>query len=141
MKYLVLLTCAFAMLTLNLSCTSKDQPSTVGQKKEMTSTPNYPNHRDVSAGEFNDMINNGGVFLLDVRTKEEYDQGHIPNSANFDIKTDEFTTQISNLDKTLPILVYCHSGGRSTRAMNKMRDLGFKEVYNLTGGYSKWPYK
>ncbi len=76
--------------------------------------------------------------LIDVRSAEEYNEGHLGNAKNIDINSDDFTTQLGSLDKTKPVLVYCLSGGRSGRAAGQMEELGFVEIYNMDGGIKKW---
>ena len=76
--------------------------------------------------------------LVDVRTSDEFAKGHLQHAKNIDWKGDSFDTQISSLDKSKPVLVYCLSGARSGAAASKMRADGFKEVYELQGGILKW---
>ena len=76
--------------------------------------------------------------LVDVRTKEEYGKEHIKNSLNIDYKGADFDKHLSFLDKSKPTYVYCLSGGRSSAAAEKMREKGFKQVYELDGGILKW---
>ena len=76
--------------------------------------------------------------IIDVRTPEEFENGHLPNAKNIDWNGNDFDQQIANLDKSKPVFVYCLSGGRSSSAAKKMRSEGFKEVYELKGGIMKW---
>ena len=76
--------------------------------------------------------------VVDVRTPEEFEKGHLVNSKNIDWNNSNFEEQISKLDKTQPVFVYCLSGGRSSSAASKMRQDGFKQVYELNGGIMKW---
>lgn len=76
--------------------------------------------------------------ILDVRTPEEFEKGHIAKALNYDWNGNRFESQIENLDKTKPVFVYCLSGGRSSSAAKKMRSLGFNTVYELDGGIMKW---
>lgn len=76
--------------------------------------------------------------LIDVRTPGEFSQGHLKNAQNWDISTNSFENQITSLDKSKPVLVYCLSGNRSSSAVNYMLSKGFKEVYELNGGMMKW---
>ena len=76
--------------------------------------------------------------IVDVRTPEEYSNGHLPNAKNFDWQGDQFDKQITLLDKSTPVFVYCHSGKRSSAAASRMRTEGFEKVYELDGGISKW---
>ena len=77
-------------------------------------------------------------MVLDVRTKKEYREGHIPGSVMIDFTEDDFEQQVAKLDKDKTYLVHCASGGRSARACKKMEQLGFKKLYNLEGGMGAW---
>jgi rhodanese-related sulfurtransferase len=77
-------------------------------------------------------------LVLDVRTPEEYAGGHIDGAVNIDWYNDNFGTETAKLDKNRPLFVYCHSGKRSSAAAEKLRKDGWKEVYELAGGYSAW---
>lgn len=76
--------------------------------------------------------------VLDVRTPEEYSEGHLKNAKNIDIQNAQFTRNIQALDKNKPVFVYCLAGGRSSKAMDVLVKQGFTQVYNLEGGYMKW---
>lgn len=76
--------------------------------------------------------------IIDVRTTEEFAGGHLENAKNIDWTSDGFDTKIAKLDKSNPYFVYCLAGGRSTAAAEHMRELGFKEVYEMDGGIMKW---
>ena len=81
------------------------------------------------------------VQLIDVRTPEEFEEGHLSGAQNLNYFDDNFDEQIAQLDQNKPIYLYCKSGGRSGKAYKKLKDLGFSEVYDLKGGYSEWPDK
>ena len=76
--------------------------------------------------------------LIDVRTHQEYHEGHIEKASNIDFNAPDFNEQISKLDKEQPFLIYCAAGGRSAKAGALMQSLGFKKVYELKGGYRNW---
>ena len=76
--------------------------------------------------------------IIDVRSPEEYKTGHIAKAVNYNWNGDKFLSQIAKLDKTKPVFVYCHAGGRSNAAVTKMRSIGFKKVYDLSGGLTSW---
>ena len=76
--------------------------------------------------------------LVDVRTPEEYAEGRLQGAKNIDWNGDDFESEIQKLDKTKPTFVYCLSGGRSSAAADKMRESGFKEVYEMKGGIRAW---
>ncbi|MBW8050518.1 MAG: rhodanese-like domain-containing protein [Cytophagales bacterium] len=94
--------------------------------------------KNVSVTEFNELIEKGTGLLLDVRTPEEFEEGYIEGAKNMNFYDDDFDAQIEKLDKDKPVLVYCGSGGRSAKTMSLMKEKGFKEVYNLLGGYGAW---
>ncbi|OFY85318.1 MAG: hypothetical protein A3F72_15160 [Bacteroidetes bacterium RIFCSPLOWO2_12_FULL_35_15] len=76
--------------------------------------------------------------LVDVRTPGEYAEGRLEGAKNIDWNGDSFESEIQKLDKTKPTFVYCLSGGRSSSAADKMKELGFKEVYEMKGGIRAW---
>ncbi len=83
------------------------------------------------------IINNGAV-LIDVRTQEEYDEGHINGAIllTLDTISDSSVSEVVN-SKDTPIIVYCRSGLRSHEALDKLNELGYKNVYDL-GAMSNW---
>jgi rhodanese-related sulfurtransferase len=84
------------------------------------------------------LIQAGEITILDVRTADEYSEGHLQGAKNADILSKDFATQLSALDKAKPILVHCQAGGRSTRALPTLEKLGFTTVYHLDGGMNDW---
>lgn len=81
-----------------------------------------------------------GIILLDVRTKEEYDTGHIKGSMLIPIDNLKVEAENKLKDKDSPIFVYCRSGNRSVTAAKILVKLGYRNVYNL-GGINNWPYE
>lgn len=71
------------------------------------------------------------LVILDVRTREEYLTGNIPNSINIDVLSQDFKSKIDMLDKNKEYLVYCRSGNRSAIASSIMSTNGFLNIYNL----------
>jgi rhodanese-related sulfurtransferase len=76
--------------------------------------------------------------LIDVRTPEEFAEGHLENSKNINWNGSDFEVQVAKYDKTKPVLVYCKLGGRSAKAAVKLAEMGFTTIYNLDGGITKW---
>ena len=97
---------------------------------------------ELSAKEAFNMINrnkdNSDFIILDIRTLEEYESGHLENSIRIDFYSDDFEEQLDKLDKNKTYLIYCRSGNRSSKALNIMHELGFKEVYHISGGINEW---
>lgn len=92
----------------------------------------------VSPTEFSETFAKKGGTILDVRTANEVKKGFIKGSVNIDFFGDDFATRIAKLDKTKPIFVYCAVGGRSAEAAELLAKQGFKLVYDLDGGFSRW---
>jgi rhodanese-related sulfurtransferase len=92
----------------------------------------------VNVVEFEKTLGTPNVQLVDVRSPEEYAEGHLAHAVNIDVSSADFADKVAKLDKTKPAMVYCHSGRRSAKAANEMETLGFKKVYNLDGGISAW---
>jgi rhodanese-related sulfurtransferase len=100
----------------------------------LSSASGYVN---VNVTEAKQMIeSNPDLVVLDVRTLEEYDSGHIENAVL--IPVDELAGRIGELDKEKEILVYCGSGVRSVTASQILVDNGFVSVYNVLGGITAW---
>ncbi|PWL37496.1 rhodanese-like domain-containing protein [Flagellimonas aquimarina] len=95
---------------------------------------------DLSQEEWADQLSNDdNAFVLDVRTTEEVEEGHIPNSANIDIYLgQDFLNEIEKLDKSKNYYVYCRSGNRSAQACAIMNSVGIENTYNLEGGFMNW---
>lgn len=78
------------------------------------------------------------LTIIDVRTREEYNKGHLSKSKLIDFFDDGFEKKISALDKKSPYLIHCQSGGRSMKAFKLMKTLGFEKVFHLDGGILAW---
>ena len=87
---------------------------------------------------FEALIADTTVVILDVRTAEEYKDGHIANALNIDVKQDDFVKKaIAKLPKDKTIAVYCRSGRRSANAAEQLAKKGYKCI-NLYGGILAW---
>lgn len=99
-------------------------------------------HKDITVTQADSLITansaNPDFNILDVRTYNEYSDGHIQDAINIGLSSPNFGIQLDSLDKNDIYLVYCKSGGRSARAIDTMQVLGFYETYNMLGGISAW---
>ena len=77
-------------------------------------------------------------ILIDVRTPEEFKDGHIKGAINISVTSDDFGGIINNFPKDQPIYVYCRSVKRSSRAANQMKAMNFRRIIELDGGYLAW---
>lgn len=98
--------------------------------------PATPSYTDVTVDEAYEMINQQEVVLLDVRTQEEYDAGHIPDALL--IPLSELELRLDELNPTDHILIYCRSGIRSAEAASILVANDFTHVYNMVGGILEW---
>ena len=126
MKKLVFLLLAVMLLT---AC---------GQDKENSQGAGYVNITAEQAKGI--MDSQGGYIILDVRTQEEYDQGHIPGAIL--ISHEEIAEKAEDVltDKNQLILVYCRSGRRSKIAAEALVELGYTNIKEF-GGIIDWPYE
>ena len=80
-----------------------------------------------------------GVQLLDVRTKEEWDEGHLKGAKLVTLSEEGFADKAKAvLDPTKPVVVYCRSGNRSAKATKHLRDGGFTSIHDMAGGIVAW---
>ena len=104
----------------------------------------YAQNKDaylLSVNDFDNKLKTIGATaqLVDVRTPSEFAIAHIKRAANINFTDDDFEEVAKKrLDKTKPILLYCFSGKRSADAAAFLRTLGFKEIYDLNGGFAQW---
>lgn len=82
-----------------------------------------------------------GVKVVDIRTKEEYDQGHLPEVIHIDFLEDGFLERMKKEGVSEPVIIHCASGGRSAKAAKMLKEAGFKQVYDYTGGFKDWSSK
>ena len=101
-----------------------------------------PLFQDITPAEAHSIITlNAGqtnFVILDVRTPEEFTSGHIQNAMNVDYHAPTFKDAINKFKKNDVYLVYCRTGHRSDLASDIMKNLGFTQIYNMTGGITDW---
>ncbi|MEL1242003.1 thioredoxin domain-containing protein [Flavobacterium flavipallidum] len=113
----------FFLLTLVISCNAQTSK----------------NIKTIDALAFAEKINTTkNPQILDVRTPEEFNLEHIENAVNENWFASDFAKNVEKLDKNKAVFVYCKSGGRSKKATEKLAELGFKNIYELEGGFLKW---
>lgn len=95
-------------------------------------------YKDLNVTDFEKLLADGTVALADVRTPEEYAEGHLPGAFNVDWKAGDFLEQMeSACPKETPVALYCRSGRRSAEAAKQLSKAGYT-VYNMLGGYLAW---
>ena len=79
--------------------------------------------------------------ILDVRTPEEFAEGHITGAMNVNLLASDFEARMGTLDRGKSYLVYCRTGNRSTKAVQVMERLGFRSLYHMSEGIVGWQKK
>ena len=134
MRQILLFAALAASLALLSGCTlSKTKKDT----EDMTGKATY--HK-ISAEEAYEMMASQEVVVVDVRTREEYDSGHIENAVL--VPNESIGSEMPEAlpDKEATLLIYCRSGRRSKDAAEKLLSLGYQNVYDF-GGVIDWPYE
>lgn len=103
-----------------------------------TALPAADKPRDVSVNEAQKLIQEGKVLVLDVRTPEEFQEGHIEGAVNIDFNGDNFAAQVKKLGTAKPVLVHCQGGGRSGRSLPVLEQVGFPQIYHMNEGFGEW---
>lgn len=93
---------------------------------------------DVDVAEAQQIVDDGGAVIVDVRTPEEFAAGHLPGAININVEASDFDTKVAGLDESAETLVYCRTGNRSGVATDKMAELGFTDMSDLQGGIEAW---
>jgi rhodanese-related sulfurtransferase len=92
----------------------------------------------VKPEKFERLMNKSNTIIVDVRTPEEFNTGHIPGAINIDVTGENFGEKIKVLDASKNYLLYCRTGRRSETALQIMIDNGFQNVRHLEGGIESW---
>ena len=97
-------------------------------------------YQKISAEEAKSKMDAGDVIVLDVRTEEEFNEGHVPGAIR--LEAEDFPDRAADVlpDTNAVILVYCRSGNRSRTASLLLNDMGYVNVYDF-GGIRDWPYE
>lgn len=96
-------------------------------------------YKNLTSGQFEQLIKDTNIQLVDVRTLAEHMEGHIPGSLNINVQDKEFASCVDDLlDKNRPIALYCRSGRRSRKAAELLIEKGYQKVYNLDKGILNW---
>lgn len=95
--------------------------------------------KKIDQTEFKKLMTKENAVVLDVRTPEEFSEGHITKAININYFSNAFLkTTEQKINKNKVLLVYCAAGGRSGQASKELKKAGYKYVYDLIGGYDNW---
>lgn len=119
--------------------TEMEEPMGEQENTQMEPQPEETAYHKISAAEAKEMMDQSEVTIVDVRTLQEYQEGHVPGAVN--IPNEEILDTEPELlnDKDATLLVYCRSGRRSKDASDKLVKMGYKNVYDF-GGIIDWNY-
>ena len=98
---------------------------------------NSPEINIISESDFVE-IQGSDYTLIDVRTQDEFDLGHIDGAINLDFYSETFQNDILSLPKNETIVLYCRTNNRSSKTANILKENGFKEISVLEGGITDW---
>lgn len=84
------------------------------------------------------LASNPQAVILDIRTAKEVSEGHIDGAVFADFYAADFDAQLTKLDRRVPYIVHCRSGGRSTKALTTLERLGFTNITHMDGGIRGW---
>lgn len=101
------------------------------QEKELLSPQDF-------SQKVNTSTNDPSTIILDVRTADEFNTGHLENAILIDYRSNDFSKQIKSLDPNKEYLIYCRSGVRSSQAIDSLKLLGFNHLVELAGGINAW---
>jgi len=131
MLFLVMLAC----LSLNPSNAAERNGGTGAESSERKEVARHVN---VGVAEFAKLREKRDSVVLDVRSAEEFQSGHIPGALNVDVNSSGFREKIAKLDKSKTYLVHCAAGVRSVKACKILAPLKFEKLVNLEGGFNAW---
>lgn len=94
-------------------------------------------NNNISYDDLKELMRNKEIYLIDVRSGQEYEEGHLDGAINIPVYNIENEIQKKVKDKNETIILYCSSGSRSKKAKNILEKLGYTEVYNLKEGIDK----
>ncbi|HYN68171.1 MAG TPA: rhodanese-like domain-containing protein [Ornithinibacter sp.] len=134
----VLVLAAVLAATLVTSGCSGSADGTVAVSAGPTASAAPASGAELGATDFAAALKRSGTTIVDVRTPQEYAQGHLPGAVNLDVSSSDFGARIAALDPSAPYAVYCRSGNRSGVALAAMADQGFTAAYHLGGGIGAW---
>ena len=130
-----ILTYIIVALCLTTACGQSKVRKAQGQNDSIEVNLNF---ESVFVNEFAELIADTSVVVLDVRTANEFAEGHIARAMSIDFLQEDFLEKAkAQLPKDKTIAVYCRSGKRSATAAGKLSDLGYK-VVNMKGGILAW---
>jgi len=110
----------------------------LGSTSERGQTRPYQNIRPAKAQELMKEMGEGTYEIIDVRTPEEYNSGHVEGAKHMNLFDSNFGDKVAQLDQDKTYFLICRSGNRSGSACSVMSQNGFDKLYNISGGMISW---
>lgn len=129
---------AVATVSLGLVGCSSSEPEAAAVQNSGVAVQAPASPERVDAAGFSEVVASPGVTIIDVRSPEEFAEGHIEGAVNFNVQGPDFLSQIDTLDPAGTYAVYCRSGNRSQAAVATMADNGITGIYELESGITGW---
>lgn len=129
------------LLTISLlfiSCESNSRENELQTLNKSQSNTNNGLIHNVSVSDFKKALQIADASLVDIRTHQEYQQGHLEGAINIDWYQRSFRNLVLHIPKDKPILIYCRSGNRTSKTSGVLKSLGYTEIYNLERGINQW---
>ena len=125
---------AFAAL-LSLPLRADDaKPATPAEEKKLATVENVSPDQAEKL-----MAGSPRLIVIDVRTPDEFAEGHIKGAMNIDFFEPDFAKKVAALDAANPVMIHCAAGNRSSQALNAIKDTAkFPAIYHLKAGFSGW---
>lgn len=132
----------FGSLIVLTGCTPDSaSPDEKAPSVAVEENPGEPAVRDIALEHAKQLVDKKeDLIILDVRTPQEFADGHLAGAKNIDYLVDEadFRTALDGLDRAAPILMHCQSGGRSAHVVEIMTEMDFENVSHLEAGFAGW---
>ena len=136
----IALAAALALLITSCGSSAEPEDASTGAATAESSGPASGGIRLVTAQDGSAILSEPptDLVILDVRTPEEFGEGHLEGAVILDFYRDDFADQLAELDRDVPYLLYCRSGNRSGQTAAMMEELGFTDVADVDGGIISW---
>ncbi len=132
-RLLPILTALLPLLPVPRPMHAADKPAPGNPFAPAKSAP-----KDVTPDEAERVLKlNPGMVILDVRTPEEFSEGHLPGAVNLNFFATDFLEKVKSYEGK-NVLIHCASGGRSGQALSRLKDTSFGALYHLKSGFTGW---
>jgi len=134
---IIIAVCCFTIMVTQAACTQSSPAETKTEIAVEAPASFVVKHVDARGADAL-LKTSAETVVLDIRTPKEINRGHIEGAVFADFFQDDFAERVSKLDRDTPYLITCGSGGRSTKALTTLEELGFTNITHLDGGMKDW---